>query len=114
MRSKVVVGLLVVVVAVFFMSSLATAQQGKVGSAKLLCVSKQQLKGEETVASCLAKGERFAIVDPYGMVRILSPEEIALTKAFNPKAFETRAFGMNYIQLAPKMAPFDSLTKEAP
>ena len=101
MRSKVVVGLLVVVVAVFFLSSIAAAQ--KVGSAKLLCVSKTELKGQETVASCLAKGERFAIVDPYGMVRILTPEEIALTKAFNPKAFETRAYGMKYIQLAPPL-----------
>jgi hypothetical protein len=80
----------------------------------LLCVSKKELKGEETVASCLAKGERFAIVDPYGMVRILSPEEIALTKAFNPKAFETRAFGMPYIQLAPPLPAMPSLTKEAP
>ena len=112
MRSKVVVWLLVVVVAVFFVSSLASAQ--KLGSAKLLCVSKKQLKGDETVASCLAKGERFAIVDPYGIVRILSPEEIELTKAFNPKAFETRAFGMNYIQLAPPLAPMPALTKEAP
>jgi hypothetical protein len=112
MRSKLLVGLLVVVVAVFFVSSLATAQQ--LGSAKLLCVSKKELKGEETVASCLAKGERFAIVDPYGMVRILSPEEIALTKAFNPKAFETRAYGMPYIQLAPALPPLPSLTKEAP
>lgn len=114
MRSKVVVGLLVVVVAVFFMSSLATAQAQATGKAKLLCVSKKQLKGEETVASCLAKGERFAIVDPYGLVRILSPEEVELTKAFNPKAFETRAFGMNYIQLAPPLAPMPALTKEAP
>jgi len=104
MRTKLVVGLLVVVVAVFFVSSLATAQ--KVGSAKLLCVSKTDLKGQETVSSCLAKGERFAIVDPYGMVRILSPEEVELTKAFNPKAFETRAFGMKYIKQAPVMAPF--------
>jgi len=101
MRSKVVVWLLVVVVAVFFVSSLASAQ--KLGSARLLCVSKKELKGNETVASCLAKGERFAIVDPYGLVRILTPEEIELTKAFNPKAFETRAFGMNYIQLAPPL-----------
>ncbi len=112
MRSKVVVGLLVALVAVFFISSVATAQ--KVGSAKLLCVSKKELKGDETVASCLAKGERFAIVDPYGIVRILSPEEIELTKAFNPKAFETRAFGMKYIQLAPPLPPLPSLTKEAP
>jgi hypothetical protein len=111
MRSKVVVGLLVVIAAVFMFSSLAAAQSG---GAKLLCVSKKELKGEETVASCLAKGERFAIVDPYGMVRILSPEEVALTKAFNPKAFETRAFGMPYIQQAPTLAPMPSLTKEAP
>ena len=110
MRSKLVVGLLMVVVAVFFVSSLATAQ----GSAKLLCVSKKELKGEETVASCMAKGERFAIVDPYGMVRILSPEEVELTKAFNPKAFETRAFGMRYQQEAPALPPLPSLTKEAP
>lgn len=101
MRSKVVVGVLVAVVAVFFISSIATAQ----GGAKLLCVSKTELKGQETVASCLAKGERFAVVDPYGMVRILTPEEVALTKAFNPKAFETRAFGMKYIQLAPPLPP---------
>jgi hypothetical protein len=110
MRSKVMVGLLVVVVAVFFVSSLAAAA----GSAKLLCVSKTELKGDETVASCLAKGERFAIVDPYGIVRILSPEEISLTKAFNPKAFETRAFGMKFIQQAPALPAMPSLTKEAP
>ena len=102
MRSKVVIGLLVVLVAVFCVSSLATAQKG---GEKLLCVSKTTLKGQETVASCLAKGERFAIVDPYGMVRILSPEEVELTKAFNPKAFETRAFGMKYIKQAPSLAP---------
>jgi hypothetical protein len=110
MRSKVVVGLLMVVVAVFFISSVATAQ----GSAKLLCVSKKDLKGEETVASCMAKGERFAIVDPYGMVRILTPEEVELTKAFNPKAFQTRAFGMRYSKEATPLPPMPSLTKEAP
>jgi hypothetical protein len=104
MRSKVVVGLMVALVAVFFLSSAALAQQ-KVGGAKLLCVSKQELKGEETVASCLAKGERFAVMDPYGIVRILTPEEVELTKAFNPKAFETRAFGMKYQKLAPTIAP---------
>jgi len=110
MRYKVVVGLLMVLVAVFFISSVATAQ----GGAKLLCVSKKDLKGEETVASCMAKGERFAIVDPYGMVRILSPEEVELTRAFNPKAFETRAFGMRYQKEAPALPPMPQLTKEAP
>ena len=111
MRSKVVIGLLVVLVAVFCLSSLATAQPA--GSAKLLCVSKKELKGDETVASCLAKGERFAIVDPYGLVRILTPEEVELTKAFNPKAFETRAFGMKYQKVAPVLPPLP-VTPEAP
>ena len=108
MRSKMVVGLLMVVVAVFFVSSVATAQ-----GAKLLCVSKKEMKGEDTVASCLAKGERFAVIDPYGMVRILSPEEIELTKAFNPKAFQTRAFGMKYQKEAPTIPAMDR-TKESP
>ena len=109
MRSKVVVGLLMVLVAVFFVSSVAVAQ-----GAKLLCVSKKDLKGDETVASCLAKGERFAVIDPYGMVRIMTPEEVELTKAFNPKAFETRAYGMKYQKEAPVLPPMPSLTKEAP
>jgi len=111
MRSKLVVALMVAIVAVFFVTSLAIAQGS---GAKLLCVSKKELKGEETVASCLAKGEEFAVVDPYGMVRILSPREVELTKAFNPKAFETRAFGMKYQMLAPALPAMPSLTKEAP
>jgi hypothetical protein len=103
MRSKKVVGLILALVAVCFLSTAVLAQ--KAGGAKLLCVSKTELKGEETVASCLAKGERFAVMDPYGIVRILTPEEVELTKAFNPKAFETRAFGMKYQKLAPQITP---------
>jgi hypothetical protein len=38
-------------------------------------------------------------------VRILTPEEVELTKAFNPKAFEIRAFGIHYEKLAPIIAP---------
>lgn len=80
----------------------------------LLCISNKQLKGEQTVDSCLAKGEQFAVVDKYGFVRILTPEEIALSKALNPKAFQTRAFGFEYRNLAPQLPPFPSLTREAP
>ena len=94
MRSKLVAGFMLAVVAVFFIASGAMA-------AKLLCVSNQNLKGQDTVASCLAKGEKFAIVDDYGIVHILTPEEVQLTKAFNPKALETRAFGFNYQKEAP-------------
>ena len=74
-------------------------------AAVLLCVSENNLKGQQTVASCVAKGDRFAVVDQYGLVRILTPEEIALTKALNPKVFQTRAFSMKYIQLAPPLPP---------
>jgi hypothetical protein len=98
MRSKLVVGFILAVVATMFLASGAMA-------AKLLCVSNVELKGEETVDSCLAKGERFAIVDDFGLVRILSPEEVELTKAFNPKAFQARAFGIKYQAEAPKIAP---------
>jgi hypothetical protein len=74
-------------------------------AAVLLCISNKNLKGEQTVASCVAKGDRFAVVDHYGLVRILTPEEIALTKALNPKVFQTRAFGYKYIRLAPELPP---------
>ncbi len=96
MRSKWVVGLMLAVVAVMLIASGAMA-------AKLLCVSKETLKGEETVDSCLAKGESFAVVDDYGLVRILSKEEVALTKAFNPKAFQSRAFGIKFQKEAPPL-----------
>ncbi len=98
MRSKLVVGMILAVVAVMLIASGAMAQ-------KLLCVSKKDLKGQETVDSCLAKGERFAVVDQFGIVRILTPEEVALTKAFNPKAFQLRAYGMQFQREAPKLPP---------
>lgn len=98
MRSKLVVGFILVVVATMFIASGAMA-------AKLLCVTNKELKGDDTVQSCLAKGERFAVVDDYGLVRILSKEEVELTLAFNPKALQTRAFGFKYEKEAPKIAP---------
>ena len=45
------------------------------------------------------------VVDQYGLVHILTPEEIELTKAFNPKLFETRAFGAKYFKEAPYIPP---------
>ncbi len=50
-------------------------------------------------------GERFAVVDQYGLVKVLTPEEVELTKAFNPKLFETRAFGVKYFKEAPAIPP---------
>ena len=97
MRAKVTVLMITIGLALMFATS-ASAQ-------KLLCVSKQSLKGQQTVDSCLTQGDRFAVVDKYGLVRILTPEEIALSKALNPKVFQTRAFGMKYIQLAPPLPP---------
>jgi len=99
MKSKVVMALLVVAAMAFLVAAAAPPQT------KLLCVSKTDLKGQETVSSCLAKGERFAVVDPYGLVRILTPEEVELSKAFNPKVFETRAYGIKYFKEAPAVPP---------
>ena len=55
--------------------------------------------------TCLTNGERFAVVDDYGLVWILTPEEVDLSRAFNPKAFETRAFSVQYFKEAPKIPP---------
>jgi hypothetical protein len=72
-------------------------------AAKLLCISKEELKGEETVASCLAEGGEFAILDDYGVVHVLTARELALTKLFSPKLFEQKAYGLRYRDLAPEI-----------
>lgn len=72
-------------------------------AAKLLCISKEELKGEVTVDSCLAKGNEFAIVEDTGVVHVLNPREVALTRLFNPKLFEQRAYGLRYRELAPEI-----------
>lgn len=76
----------------------------EVQAAKLLCISKEELQGEETVASCLAHGNEFAIVDDNGVVHVLTRREVALTKLFNPKLFEQRAYGLRYRELAPEIS----------
>jgi hypothetical protein len=98
MRTKLT-WILVALLAVVLAASAALAAE------KLLCVSNQQLKGEQTVSSCLAKGDKFAVVDQYGIVHVLTPEEVELTKAFNPKLFESRAYGIKYFKEAPKLPP---------
>uniref|UniRef100_A0A7C3ZA15 Succinylglutamate desuccinylase n=1 Tax=Desulfobacca acetoxidans TaxID=60893 RepID=A0A7C3ZA15_9BACT len=72
-------------------------------AAKLICISQEQLRGQETVNNCLIKGEKFAIVEPDGSVRILSKEEIGLMRKLNPKAFEQPAYGIVYLQEAPEI-----------
>ncbi len=97
MKLKMILSL--ILASLFLLASLGLAQE------KLLCVSTQTLKGEETVSSCLAKGERFAVIDQYGLVKVLTPEEVGLTRAFNPKLFDTRAFGVKYFKEAPAIPP---------
>ena len=94
--------LVLVLAALLLPVSLAQAE-------KLLCISTQSLKGEKTVDSCLATGERFAMVDQYGFAKVLSQEEVELTRPFNPKLFESKAFGVKYYKLA---ADIDHCTEE--
>ena len=72
---------------------------------KLICITDETLKGDQTVGSCLAKGEKFAIMDEKGVVRILSPQEIEITKRLNPKILEQPAFGVKLHHLAPEIPP---------
>jgi len=82
--------------AIFLVASSALAD-------KLVCVSNEKLRGEETVINCLARGEKFAIVDNKGAVRILSREEFELMKKINPELMEMKAYGIIYLQEAPEM-----------
>jgi hypothetical protein len=87
-------------------SILLTLLMATVAAADLLiCVSEQELKGKETVGQCAAKGDQFAYVDKNGVVRILTPEELALTRKINPKLFEQPAYGMRYYQEKHKLPP---------
>jgi hypothetical protein len=97
MKKKLLAALLISVVALVFVSGAFAA--------KLLCVTKQDLKGETSVGKCMDQGMEFAIMDAQGFVRILSPREVELTKKLNPKAFETKAFGVQYYHLAPEIPP---------
>jgi hypothetical protein len=95
MRKKIICRLMALTVCLLVASS-AFAD-------KLVCISNENLRGEMTVNNCLLKGEKFAIVDQYGGVRIISPEEAAVMKKLNPKLFEEKAFGIIYLKEAPEL-----------
>ena len=95
MQRKIICGLMVLTVCLLAASS-AWAD-------KLVCISNENLKGEMTVNNCLLKGEKFAVVDQYGGVRMISPEEAAVMKRLNPKLFEEKAYGIVYLKEAPEL-----------
>ena len=95
MRTKIIFGFLALALCLLGASS-AFAD-------KLVCVSNENLRGEMTVNNCLLKGEKFAIVDQYGGVRMISPEEAAVMKRLNPKLFEEKAYGIIYLKEAPEL-----------
>lgn len=96
MKTKLAIGLVVAALTLVFCASGALAE-------KLICISKEELKGQETVKDCVARGEKFAIVDEYGAVRILTKEEIEVMKKINPKVFDLPAYGIMYEKEAPPM-----------
>jgi hypothetical protein len=102
MRRKIMGGLMALTVGLVLVTS-AWAD-------KLVCISNQKLRGEMTVNNCLQKGEKFAIIDQYGGVRIISPEEAAAMKKLNPKLFEQKAYGIIYLQEAPEMQKLTPLS----
>ena len=95
MRTKMITGIMALTVGLLIASS-ALAE-------KLVCISNEKLKGEMTINNCIQKGEKFAIVDQYGGVRIISPEEAQVMKKLNPKLFEEKAYGIIYLKEAPEM-----------
>ena len=56
-----------------------------------------------TKATCLPRGERFAIVDDQAPVRFLSREEFESLKKRNPRLIEMRAGDIVYLTEKPHM-----------
>lgn len=93
MRSKIAM-VLVFALAISCLASVVFAE-------KLICISNKDLKGELTVGQCLARGDKFAVVDKYGVPQVLEGESLAVFKALNPNALNMKAFGMGNIKAAP-------------
>lgn len=94
MKTKLTFGLMFLVLSLVFCASGAWSE-------KLICISREELRGEETVKSCLVKGDKFALVDEHGAVRILSKEELELMGKLNPKIYEMPAYSLKYEPEAP-------------
>jgi hypothetical protein len=95
MRSKLMVGL-VVALALGFLAGTASAD-------KLLCISDKNLKGDTTVGQCLARGDKFAVVDKSGVPQVLEGESLEVFKALNPGALNMKAYGVSNIKIAPEI-----------
>jgi hypothetical protein len=102
MRSKLVVAL-VLALAVGFLTAPAFA-------AKLICISNKNLRGETTVGECLARGDKFAVIDQYGVPQILNQEDVEVFKALNPGAMNMKAFGVGNIKEAPEIPAIQDRT----
>ena len=68
---------------------------------KLICITSPGMGGETTVGQCLAKGEKFAVVDKTGIPRELSDNEVNLLKKTNPGVLDMKAFGIERMKDAP-------------
>ena len=95
MRAKLLIAL-VLALAVGLLASTAFA-------AKLLCISNKDLRGELSVGECLARGDKFAVVDQYGVPQVLSPEDVEVFKSLNPGALQMKAYGIGNIKEAPEI-----------
>jgi hypothetical protein len=95
MRSKLMVAL-VLALAVGFLAGTAFAD-------KLICISNKSLKGELTVGECLAKGDKFAVVDKSGVPTVLDNESVEVFKSLNPNALNMKAYGLGNIKEAPEI-----------
>ncbi len=95
MRSKLTM-VLVLAVAFGLLAGTAFAD-------KLICITAPGLGGETTVGQCLAKGEKFAVVDQTGIPRELSDSEVQLLKKTNPNVLNMKAYGVERMKEAPKI-----------
>jgi hypothetical protein len=102
MRSKLMI-VLVLALAVGFLAGTASAD-------KLLCISNKNLKGELSVGECLARGDKFAVVDKSGVPQVLDDQSIEIFKSLNPGALNMKAYGIGNIKEAPEIPKIQDRT----
>ena len=102
MRSKLMI-VLVLALAVGFLAGIASAD-------KLICISNKSLKGELTVGQCLARGDKFAVVDESGVPQVLDDQSVEILKSLNPGALNMKAYGIGNIKEAPEIPKIQDRT----
>lgn len=76
---------------------------------RLVHSAKGRLTGADLKEKSLKGSENFAMMDEPRTMRFKSPEKAQMMKNLNPKLFEEKAYGINYLKESPELKKLPSL-----